>query len=126
MAQELAAAVQALADPRPPGHRDELGNGDRPVAEPTGMPPIASRRSRATRGCSGRPGWPGSQPVGARHLYRLRSDGADAVTATCSGCGSTPPSRHRPAPLTRAGYGFDRAAAARVRHAVPTDRAFDM
>ena len=58
---------------------EELGNGDRPVAELTRKlrisRPAVSRHLRLLR----QAGLAGSQPVGARHLYRLRSDGAGAV-----------------------------------------------
>jgi DNA-binding transcriptional ArsR family regulator len=58
---------------------EELGNGDRPVAELTRKlrlsQPAVSRHLRLLR----QAGLVDSQPVGARHLCRLRSDGAAAV-----------------------------------------------
>ena len=75
---ELAAA-QALTDPGRRVIAEESGNGDRPAAELTRKPrisqPAVSPHLRLLR----QAGLAGSQPVGARHLYRLRSDGAGAV-----------------------------------------------
>lgn len=79
MVQELAAAVQALDDPDHRAIVEEPGNGDRPVAELTRKlrisHPAVSRHLRLLR----QAGLAGSKPAGARHLYRLRHDGADAV-----------------------------------------------
>ena len=78
--QELAAAAfQALADPNRRAIVEELGNGERSVVELTRKlrisQPAVSRHLRLLR----QAGLVDSQPEGARHLYRLRSDGADAV-----------------------------------------------
>ena len=103
--QELAAAaVQALAHPSRRAVVEELGNGDRPVAELT-------RKLRI------------SQPAVSRHLRLLRQAGlADsqpweraictgfAATApapsadTYSGCRRTPPPGTDWPPLTQAGH----------------------
>jgi len=99
-AQELAAAVQALAHPNRRAIADELGNGDRPVAGPTRKlrvsQPAVSRHLRLLR----QAGPADSQTVGARHLYRLRGDG----DGTYSGCERTPPPGTGWPPLTQAGH----------------------
>jgi DNA-binding transcriptional ArsR family regulator len=102
--QELAAAIQAPAHPSRRAVVEELGNGDRPVAEPTRKlrisQPTVSRHLRLLR----QAGLADSQAVGARHLYRLRSDGVGAVRGHIRRVREDATTGHRLAAATQAGH----------------------
>jgi hypothetical protein len=99
---------------------EELGNGDRRSPNSPPSCASASRRSRATCGCSGKPGWPAANQREPAICTGFAATAPRPSAATCSGCGRTPPPGTGWPPLTQGGHGAgrDRAAAARVRRAV--------
>ena len=79
--QELAAAaLQALAHPSRRAIAEELGLATATARSPNSPASCASASRRSRAHAAAQASRAGRQPtVGARHLYRLRSDGAGAV-----------------------------------------------
>ena len=80
-ARRADAAFQALGDPNRRAILEELGRGERSVAQLTRRvgisQPAVSRHLRLLKGA----GLVEDHPEGAKNIYRLRREGAEAVRA---------------------------------------------